>query len=102
MLCLTVQVAEQQGKYLARTFTALAKDPNAKIEPFSYKHMGSMASIGEHGTLTQTQQGRGLVGGGGGGVEGERSGGTGEDGYRSNKQNSPLFSYSVPFVLMKA
>ena len=71
MLCLTVQVAEQQGKYLARTFTALAKDPNAKIEPFSYKHMGSMASIGEHGTLTQTQQGRGLVGGGGeGGLRG--------------------------------
>lgn len=40
------QVAEQQGKYLARTFNALAKDPNAKIEPFSYKHLGSMASIG--------------------------------------------------------
>lgn len=40
------QVAEQQGKYLARTFNALAKDPNARIEPFNYKHLGSMASIG--------------------------------------------------------
>lgn len=42
-----MQVAEQQGKYLARTFNKLAKDPQAKAEPFSYKHMGSMASIGE-------------------------------------------------------
>ena len=54
MLCLTLQVAEQQGKYLARTFNALAKDPNAKIEPFSYKHMGSMASIGKCDTNMKT------------------------------------------------
>ncbi|KAL3148596.1 hypothetical protein ABBQ38_014024 [Trebouxia sp. C0009 RCD-2024] len=47
------QVAEQQGKYLARTFNALAKDPNAKIEPFSYKHLGSMASIGGNKALIQ-------------------------------------------------
>ena len=42
-----MQVAEQQGKYLARTFNALAKDPKAHIEPFNYKHLGSMASIGK-------------------------------------------------------
>ena len=41
-----IQVAEQQGKYLARSFNALAKDANAHIEPFNYRHMGSMASIG--------------------------------------------------------
>jgi len=39
-------VAEQQGKYLAKAFNKLAKDPSANIEPFNYKHMGSMASIG--------------------------------------------------------
>lgn len=43
---IAVQVAEQQGKYLARQFNSLAKDRNAKIEPFVYKHLGSMASIG--------------------------------------------------------
>lgn len=41
-----VQVAEQQGKYLARIFNKLAKDPSAKVDPFSYKYLGSMASIG--------------------------------------------------------
>ena len=41
-----IQVAEQQGKYLAKSFNALAKDANAHIEPFNYRHMGSMASIG--------------------------------------------------------
>lgn len=41
-----IQVAEQQGKYLAKAFNKLAKDPSAKIAPFNYKHMGSMASIG--------------------------------------------------------
>ena len=39
-------MAEQQGKYLAKAFNKLAKDPSANIEPFDYKHMGSMASIG--------------------------------------------------------
>ena len=41
-----LQVAEQQGKYLAKAFNKLAKDPSAKIDPFNYRHMGSMASIG--------------------------------------------------------
>lgn len=40
------QVAEQQGRYLAKQFNALAKDRNAEIKPFVYKHLGSMASIG--------------------------------------------------------
>ena len=60
MLCWTLQVAEQQGKYLARTFNALAKDPNAKIGPFSYKHMGSMASIGKYGNNMKNMECRTL------------------------------------------
>ncbi|DBB14410.1 hypothetical protein WJX82_007842 [Trebouxia sp. C0006] len=47
------QVAEQQGKYLAKAFNKLAKDPSAKIAPFNYKHMGSMASIGGNDALIQ-------------------------------------------------
>ncbi|KAK9843007.1 hypothetical protein WJX74_005543 [Apatococcus lobatus] len=43
------QVAEQQGKYLARVLNAKAKggQPSAaQLSPFRYRHMGSMATTG--------------------------------------------------------
>ncbi|PSC72864.1 internal alternative NAD(P)H-ubiquinone oxidoreductase mitochondrial-like [Micractinium conductrix] len=41
------QVAEQQGKYLARVLNAAAGRLEARESPaFVYKHMGSMASVG--------------------------------------------------------
>lgn len=41
------QVAEQQGKYLARVLNASARSLEAQEPPpFAYKHLGSMASIG--------------------------------------------------------
>ncbi|KAI7835537.1 hypothetical protein COHA_010565 [Chlorella ohadii] len=41
------QVAEQQGKYLARVLNAQAWSLGAaEPEPFQYRHLGSMASIG--------------------------------------------------------
>lgn len=55
----TAQVASQQGKYLGGLFTKLAKqattlranelpdlDDEAYYEPFSYRHLGSLAYIG--------------------------------------------------------
>ncbi len=43
-------MAEQQGKYLARVLNegAARLDP-AEPAPFVYRHMGSMASLGEPG-----------------------------------------------------
>ncbi len=41
-------MAEQQGKYLARVLNAQAGQLEAaEPEPFQYRHLGSMASIGE-------------------------------------------------------
>ena len=41
-------MAEQQGKYLARCLNAAAsKLEAAEPPPFAYKHLGSMASVGE-------------------------------------------------------
>lgn len=47
-----VQVAEQQGKYLARQLNNAArtkKNPGEtpEWEPFKYHHLGSMALVGE-------------------------------------------------------
>ncbi|CAD7695202.1 unnamed protein product [Ostreobium quekettii] len=39
------QVAEQQGKYLARCLNAQAKSGTSP-EPFQYRHLGSMATVG--------------------------------------------------------
>ena len=43
-----MQVAEQQGKYLAKHLNEQATNPSiaAKHEPFKYRHMGSMATVG--------------------------------------------------------
>ena len=43
-----MQVAEQQGKYLARGLNkAAASLEPPEPQPFVYKHMGSMAFVGE-------------------------------------------------------
>ncbi len=44
-----IQVAEQQGKYLARLLNSKAKGVDltaSKLAPFRYRHMGSMATTG--------------------------------------------------------
>eukprot|EP01025_Chloroclados_australasicus_P067241 TRINITY_DN9298_c0_g1_i1.p1 TRINITY_DN9298_c0_g1~~TRINITY_DN9298_c0_g1_i1.p1 ORF type:complete len:583 (+),score=66.39 TRINITY_DN9298_c0_g1_i1:182-1750(+) len=48
------QVAEQQGRYLARTLNKEARsiEPHA-IEPFEYRHLGSMATVGDYGAVFQ-------------------------------------------------
>ena len=44
---IVVQVAEQQGRYLARVLNAQAGQLEAaEAQPFQYRHLGSMASIG--------------------------------------------------------
>lgn len=47
-----LQVAEQQGRYLAKQLNRAAKAQKAgqevpKCEPFKYHHLGSMALVGE-------------------------------------------------------
>ena len=53
-LCGNVQVAEQQGKYLAKqlnieAWAQKAKDKPPEWTPFKYRHLGSMALVGEAG-----------------------------------------------------
>jgi NADH:ubiquinone reductase (non-electrogenic) len=47
----TAQVAKQEGEFLATMFTAANGDVDklclGELEPFSYKHKGSLAYIGE-------------------------------------------------------
>ncbi|CAN0854826.1 Internal alternative NAD(P)H-ubiquinone oxidoreductase A1, mitochondrial [Linum grandiflorum] len=67
-----VQVAERQGKYLAAQLNRIGKAGGGRAnggadmdvgEPFVYKHMGSMASIGRHKALVdlrQSKKGKGI------------------------------------------
>lgn len=54
-----VQVAEQQGKYLAAVLNKQAKAGElsavaiARSAPFAYRHLGSMASIGKHDAVIE-------------------------------------------------
>ncbi|XP_068644179.1 internal alternative NAD(P)H-ubiquinone oxidoreductase A1, mitochondrial-like [Aristolochia californica] len=58
------QVAERQGKYLAGLLNRIAKDGghanstnNVNLgDPFVYKHMGSMASVGSYKALVDLRQ----------------------------------------------
>ncbi|KAJ6797213.1 internal alternative NAD(P)H-ubiquinone oxidoreductase A1, mitochondrial-like [Iris pallida] len=59
------QVAERQGKYLAELFTKIAKQNGGKSytakdislgDPFIYKHLGSMASVGRYKALVDLRQ----------------------------------------------
>jgi hypothetical protein len=48
--CTAAQVAEQQGRYLARYLNAEAraqdKEGEVRHEPFKYRQLGAMASVG--------------------------------------------------------
>lgn len=41
-----MQVAEQQGRYLAHVLNEEAKSQSYSPPPFTYKHLGSMATVG--------------------------------------------------------
>lgn len=59
------QVAERQGKYLVKLFNNIGKQNGGKAfsvkdlslgDPFVYKHMGSMASVGRYKALVDLRQ----------------------------------------------
>ncbi|CAN4079021.1 unnamed protein product [Withania somnifera] len=59
------QVAERQGKYLAKLFTNIGKQNAGKSlsakdislgDPFVYKHLGSMATVGRYKALVDLRQ----------------------------------------------
>lgn len=59
------QVAERQGKYLAKSLNRLGKAGGGRAnsaadidlgEPFVYKHLGSMATIGRYKALVDIRQ----------------------------------------------
>ncbi|OMO65079.1 FAD-dependent pyridine nucleotide-disulfide oxidoreductase [Corchorus olitorius] len=59
------QVAERQGKYLVQVFKRIGKQDGGKAcsakdmslgEPFVYKHLGSMASVGRYKALVDLRQ----------------------------------------------
>jgi NADH:ubiquinone reductase (non-electrogenic) len=53
----TSQVAQQQGKYLARALTARAR--KKPVEPFEYRHLGMLAYIGSNRALADLQSVKG-------------------------------------------
>jgi NADH dehydrogenase FAD-containing subunit len=57
----TSQVAQQEGKYLAKALTRRAR--NQPVEPFQYKHLGMLAYIGGDRALADLEsvKGRGWV-----------------------------------------
>ncbi len=57
----TSQVAQQQGKYLARALTLRAR--GKPVEPFKYKHLGMLAYVGGNKALADLEdvKGRGWV-----------------------------------------
>ena len=61
------KVAERQGKYLAHLLNTIGKDGGAFAstakdlefgDPFVYKHLGSMATIGRYKALVDLRQGK--------------------------------------------
>lgn len=55
----TSQVAQQQGKYLAKSLTRRAR--NKQVEPFEYRHLGMLAYVGGSKALADLEavKGRG-------------------------------------------
>lgn len=61
-----VQVAERQGKYIAKALNSLEpakgraskaiEKPPSTDEPFVYKHLGSMATIGRYKALVDLRE----------------------------------------------
>lgn len=59
------QVAEREGKYLVELFNRIGKQNGGKAfsakdiplgDPFVYKHLGSMASVGRYKALVDLRQ----------------------------------------------
>lgn len=59
------QVAEREGKYLVELFNSIGKQNGGKAlsakdiplgDPFVYKHLGSMASVGRYKALVDLRQ----------------------------------------------
>uniref|UniRef100_A0A2N9G2A4 NADH:ubiquinone reductase (non-electrogenic) n=1 Tax=Fagus sylvatica TaxID=28930 RepID=A0A2N9G2A4_FAGSY len=59
------QVAEREGKYLVELFNKIGKQNGGKVssandiplgDPFVYKHLGSMASVGGYKALVDLRQ----------------------------------------------
>jgi len=58
------QVAERQGKYLAKALNKLGESGHARagsgtppaMEPFVYKHLGSMATVGRYKALVDLRE----------------------------------------------
>lgn len=64
-LTIHLQVAERQGKYLLELFNRIGKHDGGKAfsakdsvlgDPFVYKHLGSMASVGRYKALVDLRQ----------------------------------------------
>lgn len=64
-LVLLDQVAEREGKFLAELFNKIGKQEGGKAfsaknivlgDPFIYKHLGSMASVGGYKALVDLRQ----------------------------------------------
>ena len=53
----TSQVAQQQGKYLAKALTRRAR--NEQVEPFQYKHLGMLAYVGDNKALADLEDVKG-------------------------------------------
>ncbi|XP_057764594.1 internal alternative NAD(P)H-ubiquinone oxidoreductase A1, mitochondrial-like [Salvia miltiorrhiza] len=60
------QVAERQGKYLVELFNRVGKQGGGKDvplgDPFVYKHLGSMASVGRYKALVDLRQSKNAKG----------------------------------------
>ena len=54
----TAQVAQQEGKHLAKILNA-ALDSDADMGPFNYKHRGMMAYVGQQKALVDTKNAKG-------------------------------------------
>lgn len=59
------QVAERQGKYLVKLFTNIGKQNGGKAlsakditlgDPFVYRHLGSMATVGRYKALVDLRE----------------------------------------------
>jgi NADH:ubiquinone reductase (non-electrogenic) len=64
------QVAEREGRYLARLLGKVAKQNGGKArcagnaelgEPFVYKHLGSMASVGRYKALVDLRENKAMI-----------------------------------------
>ncbi|CAM9562675.1 unnamed protein product [Ectocarpus sp. 12 AP-2014] len=67
------QVADQQGKYLAKCFSKSSDPGHSDMPPFHYRHLGSMAQVGDWKAIADLKG----VGGGGG----DKAGGPVLDGF---------------------